>query len=291
MFRLKRTVRRKARRQNPHVSQPPRRMAPAFEARGPVDGVALAREPLEGRSRPCREAFGNPSDERIVLDFLRERPDPEMWSVSTLHEAGAAGNVALLRVLRQLKPFDVESRAAACTRCVRRGHSPSLVLEYLAGDRGDYTPHPEERALCADSRKCAEIMGHIARLDRTDLLDLLQHERFAKDPWVQRCTFFWACQEGKLATLRWLVRHGWHAALPLYPSMVQGGHLECLQFLHSRGFPLYPSIMEDAAYSDNVQMLKWLHEKGCAVTSEVRKNARERYRAPTLMWLDGLALA
>lgn len=255
-----------------------------------------------GRLQTCCRAFAGvsdvfapESDERIVLAFLREHPDPGEWGLRTLNIAAELGSVALLRVLRRRKHFDTLLRAAACVRCAvsLRESSAAFVLEYLLDGENERAAHADEQPLRTLRFVCAEIMGHVSKLGRVDLLDKLRDEAFAQDTVVRSLTCSGAAETGNLASLTWLSRHGWTRGFEknVHRCVAQRGSLACLQFLKSQGYQTYAGIMEDAAVSGNLAAMKWLHEEGCTATSTSRVFATLMGHREIVEWMDARGFA
>uniref|UniRef100_A0A6C0CA36 Uncharacterized protein n=1 Tax=viral metagenome TaxID=1070528 RepID=A0A6C0CA36_9ZZZZ len=53
-------------------------------------------------------------------------------------------------------------------------------------------------------------------------------------------------------------------SLNLSKETAQTGNLECLQFLHTRGFPvLHEKVFKRSVIGENIEMVKWLYSMGC----------------------------
>lgn len=54
------------------------------------------------------------------------------------------------------------------------------------------------------------------------------------------------------------------------------GNLECLQYIHSRGFPILDKqVFTKAIDGRNIEMVKWLHDIGCPIDASVSKTAMD----------------
>ena len=52
-------------------------------------------------------------------------------------------------------------------------------------------------------------------------------------------------------------------------AAVNGGHLECLKYLHDKGCPWDKTTCSSAAEGGHLECLKYLHDKGCPWDEEL----------------------